>query len=321
MRNMRKIQKINNLLKTFKISTSNRSNFNGVTLIELSVSLAVFSLFAYFAITFVTQMQENFAGLQNKVEGQQALNQITYTLKSFFSMATELRQGDNKVLAVSNAGFVDSFKSETLWKKQTGNGELAHVAAFLQMNQRGGNVVAINNQIATETFMPTLVSFQSPTIDKTGVLYFNRGRGGLPLNATREGLFYSGIVQFDVIDIDSSDYIVRDLKNGAIIETKKMVSSVTFDFVVRYYYGGRIESRATWCPPAHMKEPECLTSRVYRDYRRRVTVFARNNVIGESPSQRYLAGNDLVGGLVQTVLLPLPMRPFKSVYFFKTDIP
>jgi hypothetical protein len=285
-------------------------------LVEVLVALgiAMASLVSIWYILLLVQSQ--FSSLQTKIKSEVELNNMMFTVEHYLGMAVNLSQAagpiNNNTLfnSPNGAGEIVRYNLAN-WTPSNGSGTIDTLAYFLREN-----LYSLYNAplkpLTKVRFLPTGLFFQRPTVNKYGILYVNiPPSSAVQIIPSTEDYFFESLVDLQITDIHTFPY-----ERGGI--TRNMIFSVTFVATQRHFLPTASNLPLKWCPPANMKNtPECAGSRPYFDLSKSFTIKIRNNVIGESKSQKAIGPT--VGALV--TYPPVENRVFGNIYFLRPSYP
>ena len=295
------------------------NNQAGYSLIELLVAVAI-ALVSIVAIWYMLlAVQSQFSSLQNKVNSEIELNELMFTVEHYLGMGVDLSFSDtplpSTVLFNGSMGKIAAYSLSnptTPFMPVNGPGKIDTLAYFLRDSLSSRNL-SINAPIGANRFIPTGIFFQRPTIDKYGVLYvnFQNNPNAVNISPNYQDYFFEGIVDLKILNPVTSV--------SEIPPYQKMVSSVTFMVTQRNFVATMSGLPLKWCPPDKMTLAACGGTRPYVDLVKVFTVKIRNNVLGESTTQR--KGGQIIAPNTRGPYPATENRVFGNIYFLRPAYP
>ncbi len=278
----------------------------GFSLVELLIGLGVSSLAALACYDIVNKSSQNYltiaAASENIVETLEAAT----ALKRKISLAVNLERNLGPILPSVRLTKGQLISFDPVWNPSNGDGQISVVFSGFIDSLKSNYQVLPSSRF--ERFLPMVVFFQRPTVDKYGVIYITIGEPGSTSLTPREADFiFRQIVDFKIKNIDSSS-----------AANNNRVSKFDLEITRRSYKQTTNNFNYKWCPPDKMNLTECRTAPAYTDSTEYTTIVLRNNVLARS-SQKQKIYKPTGGGTPAYV--GIPKRLVSGVYFLDSVQP
>lgn len=280
-------------------------NSAGFSLIELLVGLVVSSLAALACYDIVSKSSQNYLTIAAASENIVETLEASTALKRKISMAVNL-ENIGAVITPSaklTKGQLINFNLVS-WTPTNGDGQIVPVFSGF-IDSLKSNYPTLPSRF--NRFLPMVVFFQRPTVDKYGVIYITIGDAGTTSLLPRDADFtFRQIVDFKIKNIDKKNSSVNRVTKFDIEITRRSFKQTTNRFDYK------------WCPPKEMARPECESTSAFTDSIEYTTVTLRNNVLEDHSQQQKVYKATNAG---KPTYVGIPKRLVSGVYFLDSVQP
>ena len=280
-------------------------NSAGFSLVELLVGLVVSSLAVLACYDIVNKSSQNYLTIAASSENIIETLEASTTLKRKISLAVNLENIGATItpnVKLTNGQLVNF--DMTTWAATNGDGQIIPVFSGF-IDSLKSNYLTLPSRF--DRFVPMVIFFQKPTVDKYGVIYVTIGEAGTTSMLPKDADFtFRQIVDFKIKNIDKKNSTMNRVSKFDLEITRRSFKQTTNSFDYK------------WCPPANMTLAVCKGAPAYTDSTEYTTVVLRNNVLEENSQQQKMYKATTAG---TPSYVGIPKRLVSGVYFLDSVQP